>query len=159
MKTTLVSHERQTIERSAPSVNRQSTVSTTVCTVGHCSCRRPSCHSPFIVAIMCHPSSSPSPVNWPPCRPMQCPPGNSPRQYDRCSRRCCCPPCCPACQPAPSPPTATPATQPPPLGNISDIPNTDPSCPTHPLDLKFRIKYLQVRVIMHIQECGQPAYP
>jgi hypothetical protein len=94
-----------------------------------------------------------------PCCPMQCPhrailPGNMTDVPDAAAAR-------PAVQPAnrPRPTHGHPGHQLPPLGNISDIPDADPSCPTHPLDLKLRIKYLQIRGIMHIQECGWPAYP
>ena len=42
--------------------------------------------------------------------------------------------------------------------NMLDIPDTAAARPAHLLHIKFRVKCMQVRVILHTQECGLRAY-
>jgi hypothetical protein len=125
--------------------------------------------------MSCHSfhSSSPSPFNRPPTPPSAPAilPGNMSDIPNaaavRPAGRCChpsvgaitCQPATHALHPAATCPPAAPFCPAKRSGNMLDIPDAATARPAHPLPLKFRVKYLQVELIMCIQEYGQRTYP
>ena len=81
----------------------------------------------------------------------------------RSRRRPWCPPVRRRCHVSSPSATADTRRHPPgvttPPGNMSDIPNAPTARRPHPSRLKFRVKYIRVRLVTRIRECGQRTYP
>src|SRR5258706_9541973 len=115
----------------------------------------PSCVT-LLSPLPCPPSVAAAP---PPPPPAVVP--ASPRQCVRCLRRCHCPPCPPLLSSARRrhhlstghprrPPAALPLARPKCPGNMLHIPGAAAARRADPLSLKFRVKYLDVKLITRI---------
>ena len=93
--------------------------------------------APPAIAVI-HPLS-PSPVNWPP-------------HTEHCH---CPPPAVILSSPLPANQPPAPFASCPSCKHVRYCPNAVTACPTDLLHLKFREKYLQIKVITHTQECSQ----